>query len=102
MHEVLKCFVGKHLQSKLCTSDFNSLEKELLATIDEVNLRYLENPKLANSTLWQAELPRMTRLLEQWLHFEYEDQINWAGFTPCAVEWDFSSQYGRPLPFYFA
>lgn len=99
MHEVLKCFVGKHLQSKLCTSDFNILEKELLATIDEVNLRYLENPKLANSTLWQAELPRMTRLLEQWLHFEYEDQINWAGFTPCAVEWDFSSQYGRPLPF---
>ena len=69
MHEVLKCFVGKHLQSKLCTSDFNILEKELLATIDEVNLRYLENPKLANSTLWQAELPRMTRLLEQWSHF---------------------------------
>ena len=26
-------------------------------------------------------------------------EINWAGFTPCAVEWDFSSQYGRPLPF---
>ncbi len=91
MHEVLKCFVGKHLQSKLCTSDFNILEKELLATIDEVNLRYLENPKLANSTLWQAELPRMTRLLEQWCIFEYEDRdkLGWLYSLCCGMGFQF-------------
>ena len=38
----------------------------------------------------------MINMLIRWLHYEYEDQKYWS-FTPCAVEWDFSSKNGKPL-----
>ena len=36
------------------------------------------------------------KLLQRWLAFEYADRAEWSGFTPAAVEWDFSSQNGKP------
>ena len=50
-----------------------------------------------NEDIWQVEKQRLWRMLVRWLRFEYADQQRWGGFTPQAVEWDFSSKNGKPL-----
>lgn len=97
LHEVLKEFMQKHLQEKITQYPLAQLREELFSLMNEISKNYLELGKFANDALWSAELPRLRRLLEHWLNFEYADQQNWPGFMPCDVEWDFSSRNGRQL-----
>ena len=99
LHAVLARFVGEHMQEKLTQYTFDELLAELELAFDDVFAEYAAEGKMLDSKMWQAEKPRLWRLLQGWLRFEYADQKNWAGFMPAAVEWDFSTKNGRPLRF---
>ena len=96
LHQVLASFTGKHLHSKISQLPLEELEQELESIFAEVAQKALEQGKIVNSLLWQAEAPRLLSMLKRWLRYEYKDQECWS-FTPCAVEWDFSSKNGKPL-----
>ena len=96
LHEVLAGFIGRHLHTKLTSIPLEDLQKELKAVFDEAAKNALEQGKIRNNLLWQAESPRLLNVLQRWLCYEYDDQKRWS-FTPCAVEWDFSSKNGKPL-----
>ena len=98
LHRTLARFMGRYLRVKLTASPLDALRLELAQNFAEVCRQAEENGAVVDGPLWQAERPRLARLLQQWLAFEYEDQRRWAGFTPQAVEWDFSSLNGKPLP----
>ena len=96
LHQVLAGFTEKHLNAKICELPFAALEQELGAIFDKAAQAALEQGKIVNSFLWQAEAPRLLNMLKRWLRYEYKDQQCWS-FAPCAVEWDFSSKNGKPL-----
>ena len=96
LHQVLAGFTEKHLNAKICELPFAALEQELGAIFDKAAQAALEQGKIVNSLLWQAEAPRLLNMLKRWLRYEYKDQQCWS-FAPCAVEWDFSSKNGKPL-----
>ena len=96
LHQVLAGFTEKHLNTKISALPLADLEKELEELFDNASQKAQEQGKIVNSMLWRAEAPRLLKMLKQWLRYEYEDQKGW-GFTPCAVEWDFSSKNGKPL-----
>ena len=97
LHEVLASFTGKHLNSKINELPLEDLDQELATIFAEAAKEALEKGKIVNSLLWEAEAPRLLNMLKRWLRYEYKDQQCWS-FTPCAVEWDFSSKNGKPLP----
>ena len=96
LHQVLASFTRKHLNTRIWELPLKDLEQELKEIFAKVAQEALEQGRIVNSLLWQAEAPRMLNMLIRWLHYEYEDQKYWS-FTPCAVEWDFSSKNGKPL-----
>lgn len=97
LHEVLARFVGDHLQEKLDQYTFEELNEELELAFEDVFQEYTDQSKIVDSNMWRAEKPRLWRLLQGWLSFEYADQKKWIGFTPAAVEWDFGMRNGKPL-----
>lgn len=97
LHAVLARFVGERLQEKITQQPLNDLADDLELTFADVCEEFIRDGKIVSSSLWQAEQPRLLRLLQNWLRFEYADQKRWQGFTPAAVEWDFSSKNGKPL-----
>lgn len=97
LHQVLASFTEKHLHAKIYELPLVDLQHELEGIFDKAAQEALEQGKIVNGLLWQAEAPRLLNMLKRWLHYEYEDQKQWS-FTPCAVEWDFSSKNGKPLP----
>ena len=97
LHEVLARFVGDHLQEKLEQYTLDELNEELELAFADVFQEYTDQGRIVDSNLWQAEKPRLWRLLQGWLSFEYADQKNWSGYTPAAVEWDFGTKNGKPL-----
>lgn len=97
LHSVLARFIGAHLQEKLTQQTLAELMEELELTFADVCKEFEVQGDVVASSLWQTEQPRLLRLLQNWLRFEYADQKRWQGFTPAAVEWDFSSKNGRPL-----
>ena len=97
LHQVLASFTEKHLHAKICELPLVDLQHELEEIFDKAAQEALEQGKIVNGLLWQAEAPRLLNMLKRWLHYEYEDQKQWS-FTPYAVEWDFSSKNGKPLP----
>lgn len=97
LHEVLARFLKPRLGSKLCEEALETLREELKLTFADVCEDFVQRGKIVESDLWQAEKPRLAALLQRWLNFEYNDQKQWSGFTPAAVEWDFSSKNGKPL-----
>ena len=99
LHEVLARFLAPRLHEKLCAEAFAELQDELELTFADVCEEFIHDGRVVESVLWQAEKPRLLTLLKRWLAFEYADQKYWAGFTPEAVEWDFSAKNGRPLEF---
>ncbi len=98
LHDVLAAFIGNHLQEKLTKYPIADLREELLHIFAETSARYIEEGSIVNPTLWQAEEPRLSRLLSRWLAYEYDEQAAWADFTPQATEWDFSARNGKMLP----
>lgn len=98
LHNVLARFVGEHLQEKLTQQPLAALMDELELCFAEECHSMEQRGQIVSSSLWEAEQPRLWRLLQGWLRFEYVDQERWTGFTPAAVEWDFSSKNGKPLP----
>ncbi len=98
LHDVLAKFIGRHLQEKISAHPLNALTEELQQDFADVSAEYLEQGRIVSTLLWQAEQPRLERLLLRWLRYEYEEQLAWNGYMPLAVEWDFSSKNGRPLP----
>lgn len=96
LHQVLASFTGKHLYAKISELPLADLEQELADIFEDAAQEALAQGKIVNSLLWQAEAPRLLAMLKRWLRYEYEDQKGWS-FTPCAVEWDFSSKNGKPL-----
>lgn len=100
LHQTLARFLGKYVGVKLNEFPVNELRLELAQDFADVCRGAEEQGKIAGGLLWQAERPRLEKLLQQWLEFELADQQRWADFTPCAVEWDFSSRNGKPLPLY--
>lgn len=97
LHNVLASFVGEHLQEKLTQQPLADLMEELELCFAEECHRLEQQGQIVSSSLWEAEQPRLWRLLQSWLRFEYVDQGRWTGFTPAAVEWDFSSKNGKQL-----
>ncbi|MGM9568715.1 MAG: PD-(D/E)XK nuclease family protein [Phascolarctobacterium sp.] len=97
LHQVLAGFTEKHLHAKICKLPLVDLEQEIEEIFDKAAQEALEQGKIVNSLLWQGEAPRLLNMLKRWLRYEHEDQKQWS-FTPCAVEWDFSSKNGKPLP----
>lgn len=97
LHNVLARFVGEHLQEKLTQQPLADLMEELELCFAEECHSLEQKGQIVSSSLWEAEQPRLWRLLQGWLRFEYADQKRWTGFTPAAVEWDFSSKNGKPL-----
>ena len=97
LHAVLARFVGEHLQEKITQQPWDELLEDLKLAFADVCEEFIRDGKIVSSNLWQAEQPRLLRLLTNWLRFEYADQKRWTGFTPAAVEWDFSSKNGKPL-----
>ena len=97
LHNVLATFIGRHLQEKLTKYPLATLQDELSQDFAAASAA-LEEKGVQNLAIWQVEGPRLLQLLQRWLAFEYEDQGEWQGYTPMAVEWDFSSKNGKPLP----
>lgn len=97
LHNVLARFVGEHLREKLTQQPLAALMDELELCFAEECHSMEQKGQIVSSSLWKAEQPRLWRLLQGWLRFEYADQKRWTGFTPAAVEWDFSSKNGKPL-----
>lgn len=97
LHEVMARFMKPYLGSKLCDKELSELRKELEQQFNEVSEEFVANKRVVANALWEAEQPRLLKLLQRWLDFEYADELDWSGFTPSAVEWDFSSQNGKPL-----
>lgn len=102
LHRTLAHFLGKYLGVKLYDFPADELRRELAQDFAEVCRDAEECGAAPGGLLWQAERPRLEKLLQQWLDFELADQRRWPGFTPCAVEWDFSSRNGKPLPLYLS
>ena len=97
LHEVMARFMRPHLGVKLCEAELAVLSAELEQSFNETCADFVSNGRIVENVLWEAERPRLLRLLQRWLAFEYADQLSWTGFRPEAVEWDFSSKNGRPL-----
>lgn len=97
LHAVLARFLEPHLHEKLGAEELAELQDELELVFADVCEEFIKNGRVVDSALWQAEKPRLLALLKRWLAFEYADQSVWQGFTPEAVEWDFSSKNGKPL-----
>lgn len=100
LHQTLARFLGKYLGVKLYEFPADALRLELAQDFADICRDAEERGAVIGGLLWQAERPRLEKLLQQWLDFELADQRRWTGFTPCAVEWDFSSRNGKPLPLY--
>ena len=101
LHQVLAGFTEKHLHARFYDLPLADLEQELEGIFAKTAQEALEQGKIVNGLLWQAEAPRLLNMLKRWLRYEYEDQKGWS-FTPCAVEWDFSSKNGKPLPLHLS
>ncbi len=97
LHAVLARFVGGHLQEKLTQYTLSELDDELELAFEDAFKEYEDSAQCVDASMWQAEKPRLWRLLRNWLRFEYADQGRWEGFKPEAVEWDFGTQNGKPL-----
>lgn len=97
LHEVMSRFMKPRLGRKLCDEEPDVLAAALAQCFAEVCADFVHNGRIVESVLWEAEKPRLLRLLQRWLAFEYADQQEWTGYVPTAVEWDFSSQNGKPL-----
>ena len=97
LHLVLARFTEGHLHTKLTQQSLDELTEELELIFADACQEFEKMGKIVSSKLWQAEQPRLLKLLKRWLDFEYADQQQWEGFTPAAAEWDFSSKNGRPL-----
>lgn len=102
LHQTLARFLGKYLGVKLSEFPADALRLELAQDFADICRSAEEQGTVVGGLLWQAERPRLEKLLQQWLDFELADQRRWADFTPCAVEWDFSSRNGKPLPLYLS
>lgn len=96
LHAVLARFMSRHLREKLTKYALQDLLAELAADFDAVCADFKDKGAVADDVLWQAESKRLQNVLRRWLHYEYAQQDKW-DFTPCAVEWDFSSRNGKPL-----
>ena len=96
LHEVMARFFAPRLGKSLCAEELAALRAELEQTFDAVCAEFVAQDRIVDNALWQAEQPRLLQLLQRWLAFEYADRAEWNGFTPAAVEWDFSSQNGKP------
>ena len=101
LHQTLKSFVEPYLGSKIIDETIEDLTEELEAVFEDVCTAARNDNSSAiasvNEDIWQVEKQRLWRMLLRWLRFEYADQQRWGGFTPYAVEWDFSSKNGKPL-----
>ena len=101
LHQTLKNFVEPYLGSKIIDESMEDLTEELEAVFEDVCTAARNDGSSTvasvNEDIWQVEKQRLWRMLVRWLRFEYADQQRWGGFTPQAVEWDFSSQNGKPL-----
>lgn len=96
LHRTLEQFMNQHLNSRISDLPLADLQQELAAAFEQVSQQALEQGKIVNGLLWQAEAPRLLKLLQKWLQAEYKLQKPW-NFTPSAIEWDFSSKNGKPL-----
>lgn len=97
LHAVLAAFMEPYLGKKLTNKPIEALEQELEQVFRQLCLEYVEQGIIIDSVLWEAEQPRLLNLLRRWLRYEYAEQKSWQHYTPCATEWDFSSQNGKPL-----
>lgn len=97
LHKTLAVFMGNHLQEKLTAYPMAELEQELELCFDDVCAGFTAAGQISDSVFWRAERERLLKLLLLWLRSEYGEQQQWAGYLPCAVEWDFSSRNGRQL-----
>ena len=101
LHQTLKNFVEPYLGSKIIDESMEDLTEELEAVFEDVCTAACNDGSSTiasvNEDIWQVEKQRLWRMLVRWLRFEYADQQRWGGFTPQAVEWDFSSKNGKPL-----
>ena len=97
LHEVMARFMKPYLGTKLCTEELSALQEELSLTFADVCEEFVQAGRIVSNALWEAEKPRLLRLLQRWLAFEYADQLDWTGYTPTDVEWDFSLKNGKPL-----
>lgn len=101
LHQTLKNFVEPYLGSKIIDETMEDLTEELEAVFEDVCTAARNDGgstvASVNEDIWQVEKQRLWRMLVRWLRFEYADQQRWGGFTPQAVEWDFSSKNGKPL-----
>lgn len=97
LHKVLAVFMGKHLQEKLTGYPLPQLEQELGRCFAGVCEDFVSDGQISSNVFWQAEQQRLLKLLLLWLRSEYQEQQQWQGYLPCAVEWDFSSRGGRQL-----
>ncbi len=98
LHQTLARFMGRYLRTKLTAYPLERLRLELEQDFADVCRQAEEREAVVAGALWRTEQPRLGRLLQQWLDFEYADQKRWTGFVPQAVEWDFSARSGKPLP----
>lgn len=97
LHQVLARFTSRYLQKKISAMPLAALQKELAEIFAAVAQEAEAQGKIVNNVFWQAEAQRLHQLLQLWLQFEYDDQKNWTGFMPWAVEWDFGSKNKRAL-----
>lgn len=97
LHQVLARFTSRYLQKKISAMPLAALQKELAEIFAAVAQEAEAQGKIVNNVFWQAEAQQLHQLLQLWLQFEYDDQKNWTGFMPWAVEWDFGSKNKRAL-----
>ncbi len=97
LHAVVEKFINRHLHEKIFKRSFQELRDELRADFEQISAEYTERDCSAGSESWRIELPRLWRLLVNWLHFEIEEQKDWTGFTPNAMEWSFGENEVPPL-----
>ena len=91
-HAVMERFMHNYLGTKL--TDLPEEEQALLplrleSVLNAVSTEAINQGKLIDNEVWQAEKPRMLRNLHKWLAFELADQELMSVMKPAATEWEF-------------
>ena len=91
-HKVMERFINCYLKKKLTNlpqEEQENLSKRLEKIFEAVCSEYLNSGAIIDNEVWQAEKPRMLRVLQKWLDFELLDQAYMPTMTPAATEWEF-------------
>lgn len=89
IHDTLALFVGRYLDGKPASDDYNVNLPLLKADYEQTVAKYMQKDKVIDNEFWPSESANIWRSLCWWLYFELKEQVQWASFKPMALERSF-------------